>query len=80
MAIYLLGSPTESGNDLYLETQEVLNNASSGVAVYASIEKPSDHLLRYLGGDVPVAHSPHEGEITFVDELVEAEISALLPH
>lgn len=79
MTVYLLGSPNEKGNELFLESQEVLDSASSGVAVYASINNPSDHLLTFLCGDEPVAYLPHEGEKWFVDKSVRSEIESLLP-
>jgi hypothetical protein len=80
MAVYLLGSPTENGNDLFLESQEVYDNAGNGVAVYASVENPSPHLLEFLGSSTPVAHSSYDcSETTFVDEAIRQEIENLLP-
>lgn len=79
-AVYLIGSPTQFGNDLFLESQEVYESTGSGVAVYASIDNPSEHLRRYLSSETPVAHCPYDpgNEKWFVDNEVRQEIESLL--
>lgn len=80
MTVYLLGSPIETGNEIFLVSQEVYDNTNSCLAVYATIGLASDHLLEFLDSEEPVAHCPYDrSEKYFADEDIRREIEDLLP-
>jgi hypothetical protein len=76
--VYLIGSPTELGNDIFLESRQVYLTLPPGVAVYASIDEPSSQLLNFLGSDTPVAKIFYDRPTEFADGVRE-EIENLLP-
>ena len=50
--LYLIGSPTEFGDEVYLESHETWLNCGNGVAVYAHIDNPSPETMALVGQQV----------------------------
>lgn len=87
MTVYLMGSSTETGTELYLESQATFAAASARATVWAAIDSPSPHLLTFLSCPNPVAciipSTVKDGEREFrwfADAIVQTEIAHLLPH
>ena len=59
--LYLIGSPTEAGNDIYLESHKTWMSCGSGTATYAQIDSPTPKTLALVGQKV--ATSWHESWI-----------------
>ena len=53
--LYLIGSPTEAGDEIYLENHETYMGCGNGVAVYAQIDEPSPETQALVGQKVAMS-------------------------
>ena len=70
---YLLLSPIETGNEIYLE-----DHIPGNAVALARMDKVSENLLSYCGRDEPIAFMPYageEGDNWFINKEVESEIA-----
>ena len=77
--IYLIGSPTEHGTDVYAENAQTYLNAGN-VAVYGEIKSPSTEMQGFVGSFVSFRPHPGSGEENFyVSKSIQDEMAEAAP-
>lgn len=80
MVAYLIGSPNELGNKIFLVSEEVANNPDMLSPCYARVDYPSEILLSHLDSTMPVVFIPYDKKLPrrFVYG-IRKEVKPLLP-